>query len=311
MNNSTAKLIAVGGAKGGIGKSLFVVNMGVLLSQMGKRAVVVDLDLGAANLHLYMGVWSLKRRIDDFLTKKVPTISDILIPTKYGPQLIGGGGARLGAANIHFSRKLKLMRSLKTIDADYIIMDMGGDTSYNVLDFYLAADQGFVLTTCDPASYLDAYGFIKLALHRKLTRLFGAESPYRRHRDFDLENLIKSFIFSTTGQNHQLRELLERIRNEYPVHHKFIREIIGRFRPATIVTMTEDSDQVDALVGRIKKVSRRMLSIDVDHFGCLPFEKGIQQSARELVPHLAKNPGSGFARALRRIALKMEMVQPR
>jgi flagellar biosynthesis protein FlhG len=51
-----------------------------------------------------------------------------------------------------------------------------------------------------------------------------------------------------------------------------------------------------------------MLSIDVDHFGCLPFEKGIQQSTRELVPYLSKTPDSGFAKALRRIALKMEMV---
>lgn len=42
------------------------------------------------------------------------------------------------------------------------IMDLGGDTSYNVIDLFLAADTGFVLTTCDPASYLDAYSFIKV-----------------------------------------------------------------------------------------------------------------------------------------------------
>jgi flagellar biosynthesis protein FlhG len=149
------KMIAIGGAKGGIGKSLFVANLGVFLSQLGKRTVVVDLDLGGANLHLFMGVWSLTRRIDDFLTLKVPTISDIMTPTKYGPTLIGGGGGKLGSANLHFSRKLKLLRALKTIDADYVILDLGGDTTYNILDFYLAADQGFVLTTCEPASYLD------------------------------------------------------------------------------------------------------------------------------------------------------------
>ena len=189
------KIIAVGGAKGGIGKSLFVANLGVLLSQLGKRTVVVDLDLGGSNLHLYMGVWSLSRRIDDYLEKKVATISEIITPTKFGPQLIGGGGGKLGAANIHFSRKIKLLRSLKTIDADYVILDLGGDTTFNILDFYLAADQGFVLTTCEPASYLDAYGFLKMSLHRRLTRLFGADlralpSPrWRRRGDHSRSHL--------------------------------------------------------------------------------------------------------------------------
>lgn len=307
--NGPGKLIAVGGAKGGIGKSLFVANLGVLLSQLGKKTVVVDLDLGGANLHLYLGVWSLTRRIDDFLTQKVPTISDILTPTKYGPLLIGGGGGNLGAANIHFSRKLKLLRSLKTIEADYVILDLGGDTTYNILDFYLAADQGFVLTTCEPASYLDAYGFIKLSLHRKLTRLFAAESAYRRYRDADVEQLIRSFILSTNGGNGcHMSELVERMRYETPAHYQFIKKILDQFRPATVVTMEDAQDQVDELVSRLQKVSRKMLSIDLDYFGCMPFEKQVQQSAKKLIPHLAESPEGNFSKALRRIALKMEMA---
>jgi flagellar biosynthesis protein FlhG len=109
-----------------------------------------------------------------------------------GSSAVGGG--RLGTANIHFSHKLKLLRALKTIDADYVILDLGGDTTYNILDFYLAADQGLVLTTCDPASYLDAYGFIKMSLHRKLTRLFGPESAYRNIRDRDVEGIINEIL---------------------------------------------------------------------------------------------------------------------
>ena len=303
------KLIAVGGAKGGIGKSLFVANLGVLLSQLGKRTVVVDLDLGGANLHLYMGVWSLKRRIDDFLTKKVPAISDIMTPTQYGPHLIGGGGAKLGAANIHFARKLKLLRSLKTIDADYVIIDLGGDTTYNILDFYLAADQGFVLTTCEPASYLDAYGFIKMALHRKLTRLFGAESDYRRHRDGEVERLIREYIFSSNGSNgRHMNDLVARLGETKPDHQRLIQDILERFRPATVVTMVEAQEQADELVARLGKVSSRMLSIDLNHFGCMPYEREIQKSARELIPHVAKRRDDEVARALRRIVLKMEMA---
>jgi flagellar biosynthesis protein FlhG len=303
------KMIAIGGAKGGIGKSLFVANLGVFLSRLGKKTVVVDLDLGGANLHLYMGVWSLTHRIDDFLTKRVTTIDDIIMPTRYGPLLIGGGGGRLGAANIHFSQKLKLLRALKTIDADYVILDLGGDTTYNILDFYLAADQGFVLTTCEPASYLDAYGFIKMSLHRKLIRLFGAESDYRNYRDTDVAQIIKEFILSNRGASgRHMSDLVEQVKREKPSHHGLIRDLLDDFRPGTVVTMVDAQEPVDELVSRLKKVSGRMLSIDLNYFGGVPYERQIQQSAMDLVPSVARDPHGPFARALRRIALKMEMA---
>lgn len=303
------KMIAIGGAKGGIGKSLFVANLGVFLSQMGKRTVVVDLDLGGANLHLYMGIWSLTRRIDDFLTLKVPTISDIMTPTKYGPTLIGGGGGKLGSANLHFSRKLKLLRALKTIDADYVILDLGGDTTYNILDFYLAADQGFVLTTCEPASYLDAYGFIKMSLHRKLSRLFGPESDYRKYKDFEVARLINAFIYSNSSTNgRHMSDLVEQMAHSKPTHQRLITELLDRFRPGTVVTMSDAREQVDELVSRLKKVSDKMLSVQLNHFGCVAFDRQIQKSAKDLVPSVAKAPDGAFAKALRRIVLKMEMA---
>ncbi|WP_419655596.1 ATP-binding protein [Desulfosarcina variabilis str. Montpellier] len=303
------KIIAVGGAKGGIGKSLFVANLGVLLSQLGKKTVLVDLDLGASNLHLYMGLWSLPHCIDDFLNKTVSCIDDIMVPTKYGPRLIGGSGCKLGDANIHFSRKVKLLRAIKDLDADYVIIDLGGDTTYNILDFYLAADQGLILTTCEPASYMDAYGFIKLSLQRKLTRLFGAESVHYKNSDRHLEQLIRDFFFSKdTAHARHISNLLSHLENEYPSQVPFVKKVIDDFRPATIVTMIQAQAQVDELVTRLKNVSRKILSIDLDYFGCLPFESQVQQSAVDLVPYVSRTSNGNFTKALRRITLRMEMV---
>lgn len=302
-------MIAVGGAKGGIGKSLFVANLGVFLCQQGKKTVVVDLDLGSANLHLYLGAWGLPYRIDDFLTKRVPLLDDIMTPTQYGPLLIGGGGGKLGAANIHVSRKLKLLRALKSIDADYVILDLGGDTTYNILDFYLAADQGLVLTTCEPASYLDAYGFIKTSLHRKLARLFGVESAHRQYRDAGVEQLIKAYVFgNTSASGRHMSDLLEQIRREKSSHHHLIKNLIDDFRPGIIATMVEAREQVDELVSRLQKVATKMLSVALDPFGGVPFERQIQQSARELIPRVAKAPDGILANTLRQIVLKMEMA---
>ena len=166
---------------------------------MGWRTVLADLDIGGSNLHLYLGETFLKLNINDFLNKKVPDLQNIMIRNKYGPHLIGGDSSQLGAANISFSQKLKLLKAIKQIDADYIIIDLGGDTSYNSIDFFLAADYGIVMTTCDPASYLDAYNFIKVGIYRRLNRLFGPESKFRDRKDDDLKQLIHDATMSSNG----------------------------------------------------------------------------------------------------------------
>jgi flagellar biosynthesis protein FlhG len=188
-------------------------------------------------------------------------------------------------------------------------MDLGGDTTYNILDFFLAADQGFVLTTCEPASYLDAYGFIKTALHRKLTRLFAAGSDYRGQRDVAVQRLIKTYIFSHTSvDTRHMSDLLQQIKQERPAHYDLMRELLDGFRPGTVVTMFETQEQVDELVSRLKKVSAKMLSIELGYFGCIPYEKQIKQSTKDLVPGVAKAPDGVLAKALRRIVLRMEMA---
>ena len=299
---SKGRIIAVGGAKGGVGKSLLAANLGVYLASRGFRTVVVDLDLGAANLHLYLGAWALKYRINDYLDKKVRDLSAIAVSTDYGLQLIGGGSSRLGSANLPFARKLKLMRAIRDINADYVILDLGGDTSYNILDFFLLADSGLVLTTCDPAAYLDAYTFIKMALYRRLVRLFGPESIYRRFRDNTLAALIRGFVSpDSTEPPGRIAELLEQTRCEAPERHHLVETAVRDYRPRLVVNMADNGDDVQALVQRMQKVSQRILSVRVELAGTIPTSADIARSARDLKPEVGRNPYGTFARAIRQI----------
>ncbi len=133
-------------------------------------------------LHLYLGQTFVNNCVNDYFAREVTDLRDLLIPTQYGPQLIGGDSSQLGSANISFWAKLKLIKSLRELDADYVIIDLGSNTSFNILDFFLAADSRVVVTTCEPASYLEAYNFIKVGLLRRLNRLFGGESAGLRAR---------------------------------------------------------------------------------------------------------------------------------
>jgi len=225
-----------------------------------------------------------------------------MIKNKYGPHLIGGDSSQLGVANIRFSLKLKLMRALKKLDADYIIVDLGGDTSYNILDFFLAADIGLVLTTCDPASYLDAYRFIKVALYRKLSRLFGPESVFSSRKNGDLSSLIHDAILSPNGSTvKNIMELIERVKNEQPFNLPFITEVLVSFSPFLVINKVTTSKDAIQIAHHIKTVSKKMLSIDVVHLGNLSYQSKIEQSARTLIPDVAINPNGKFAKELGKI----------
>jgi flagellar biosynthesis protein FlhG len=300
-----AHIIAIGGAKGGIGKSLLAANLGVYLANQGKRTILVDLDLGGANLHLFLGIWSLERKVDDFLQKRFGSLEDLLLPTKYGPLLIGGGGGCLGAANIHHARKLKLLRALKRLAADYVIIDLGGDTSFNMLDFYLAADTGVVMTTMDPASYLDAYNFIKVGLLRRLSRIFGPESPYRLEKDDRLADLIDGFV-KEAGTGKRVADLMESVMAEHPQGLHLLKRVLGTYRPRTIINMPSGNNEVEALADRLIKVSARMLSVEIDYLGQLAFDETIHQSTQSLVPHVARHPDGSLAHFCRLLTAAVE-----
>ena len=301
-----AKIIAIGGAKGGIGKSLFAANLGVSLANRGARTVAVDLDLGGANLHLYLGERMIKVDINCFLKNRVSSLTDAMVKTKYGPSLIGGDSSRLGAANIPFVQKLKLMRAIRNIDADYIIIDLGGDTSYNIIDFFLIADYYIVLTSCDPASYLDAYNFIKTALYRKLYRLFGPESKYNNRKDHDLEYLIQDSIASTNESNLiKIEDLLEKVKKQLPESLPILCEAISNFSPFLIVNRVPRDFNANPIVSRIMAVSIKMLSIKINYLGSIPYSPEIELSARNLVPIVASSTNGSFTKKMNQIIQKL------
>ena len=180
VNITNKKIIAVGGAKGGVGKSMLSANLAVGLALLGQKVVLADLDLGGADVHLYTGVKSLAKTWNDFLDKKVDSIKDILTPTAFkGLSLIGGDSSKLGSANLPYSQKLKIVRHLKELETDYLVIDLGGNTTYNGLDFFLLAEQKIVVSGTEPASVLDSYTFIKVVFNRFLERFFTEHKPLK------------------------------------------------------------------------------------------------------------------------------------
>jgi flagellar biosynthesis protein FlhG len=305
------KVIAIGGAKGGIGKSVIAANLGVLLSSRGFKVAMVDLDLGGANLHLCLGhKILLQQNINDFLKKRANSLQDIMTKSEYGPYLIGGDSSELGAANIDFGRKLKLLKAIEHINADFIILDLGGDTSYNIIDFFLKADYGIVLTTRDSASYIGAYHFLKAAMYRRFQRLFGPESKFKMYKNQELEKLIHEATMSVSeGGPKTINDLLAKVKEEQPVYFPFVSEVVETFSAYLIVNKVPNrllgNFDINPIISRMQQVTRTWLAKEVNYLGSISQQPEIESSMIDLVPVVAKYPKGKMAAELSAIVSKL------
>jgi flagellar biosynthesis protein FlhG len=281
---SSKKIIAVGGAKGGVGKSMLAANLAVGLSLLDKKVVLADLDLGGADVHLYTGVKSLAKTWNDFLDKKVASIKDILTPTAFkGLSLIGGDSSRLGSANLPYTQKLKIIRYLKELETDFLIVDLGGDTSYNELDFFLLADQKIVVSGTEPASVLDSYAFVKVAFNRLLERFFSEHKSLK-----DLGKQIRDGSFEKS-KNYSLNFIFQEVRARDPQALFHLKNRLDQFRLSIVLNMTESNKDIQ-IADAMQKLVKDKCFVDIGILGTIPFDKVVRKAARGFTPIVVENP---------------------
>jgi len=284
VKKTNKKIIAVGGAKGGVGKSILSANLAVGLALLGQEVVLADLDLGGADVHLYTGVKTLAKTWNDFLDKKVDSIEDILTPTAFeGLSLIGGDSSRLGSANLPYAQKRKIMRHLKELQTDYLVVDLGGDTTYNGLDFFLLADQKIVVSGTEPASVLDSYTFVKVVFNRFLERFFTERKPLKslaaKVRNGSLE----------ASENYSLEFLLQEVGTRDPAASYELQKKIEEFSLSIVLNMTESSNDL-RIAESMQKLAKQKCFVDIGILGTIPFDKVVRKAARGFTPIVVENP---------------------
>jgi len=147
----------------------------VAMAQEGKRVVLVDADLGAANLHTLFGISTHGPSMQSFIEHEVESLEEARVPTSVaGLSLVRGSGAVVGAANINYGQKQRLLRHVESLDAEVIMVDVGAGTAYNQLDLFDVADLRIVVMTPQLTSIQNAYAFIKGAVYRALGAVLKA-----------------------------------------------------------------------------------------------------------------------------------------
>jgi flagellar biosynthesis protein FlhG len=154
------RVITISSGKGGVGKTNIAINLAIAFADIGKKVVVMDADLGLANVNVILGI--IPKYNLYHVIKKQKKIRDIIVDTQYGIQIIAGASGFAQLANLTEEERLAFVEGLKDLSyADYIFIDTGAGVSPNVLSFLKAADEAIIVTTPEPTAITDAYGIIK------------------------------------------------------------------------------------------------------------------------------------------------------
>lgn len=304
-NGKTKQIWAVGGGKGGVGKSLISANLSIILAQLGHKVAAIDLDLGAANLHTCLGVDIPAVTLSDFFSKRVEDINQVLIPTGIkNLSLISGAQDSIGVANLKHTLKSKLLQKLFEIEADVLVFDLGAGTAYNTIDFFLSANVGILVLLPEPTSIENTYRFIKSAYYRKL-KLSESLFEIRPLIDMAMDQKNPMGIRSPA-------DLLREAAKYNPDIGQKLRDEIKTFKPKLIINQARTQSDID--IGfSIKSVCKKYFGVDMEYVGYLDYDSAVWQSVRRKRPVCLEFPNSKLAGHFQRIVKQLiqENQQPK
>ncbi|SPF31495.1 Site-determining protein [Candidatus Desulfosporosinus infrequens] len=163
--NHKLRVIAVTSGKGGVGKTNFTVNLALALAEYGQRIIILDGDLGLANVDIAFGLTA--RYTIEHLLSGEKTIEEILLSGPRGIGIIPGGSGVQELANLERDKLMHVIANLGRLEkmADLLIIDTGAGLGKTVTNFLRAADDIIIVTTPEPTSVTDAYGLLKTLRH--------------------------------------------------------------------------------------------------------------------------------------------------
>jgi flagellar biosynthesis protein FlhG len=285
------RVLSVGGGKGGIGKSLISANLAIALARRGQRVVLVDADLGGANLHTTLGLDVPRRTLSDFIERKVERIEDVLTPTGVeNLSLISGALDSLEAASPKHAQKMRLLRNVQSMDVDYAILDLGAGTHSNVLDFFLVSDHGVLVLVPEPTAVENAYRFVKAAFWRRVRNVAQV---------FGYEELLRSVMEGATFRSPV--ELVTTLAATDPDAGATLARQLAAFRPRLVVNQVrtqQDRDMGHAVVA----AWRKYFGLEMEYLGAIDHDDAMWRAVRQRRPLLVERPEVPAAVAFTEIA---------
>ena len=290
--NGDKSIWAVGGGKGGTGKSFVSANLAIHLAQKGEEVLLIDADLGGPNLHTFLGVKESDIDLGHFITNKVPNLKDTMITTSInGISLIKGTENVLFTSNLNYFKKLKLLRHIKAFDARRIIIDLGTGASFNCVDLFLISNPGILVINPEPTSIENAYYFLKSCIIRII-------KMYTQH--YKIQDLIDKVSHQIQDTSKSIYDFLNEVMAENSFYANLLYRGLSRFSPCLIINKAK-TERDFALGQSMVNVVKKYLGIDMKYIGPIPIDENVHRSLTNLTPFSYSYSHSQAARAFRSI----------
>jgi flagellar biosynthesis protein FlhG len=294
-NRAARRIVAIGGGKGGAGKSLIAANVAIYLATLGKRVVLLDADLGGANLHTFVGVERPRVTLGDLFEKRVSRVEDVVVETGIpNLGLVSGEGDPSWIANPRPAQKFRLLNQVQHLEVDYLIVDLGPGSGFNALDFFLVADVGVLVVVPEPTSVENAYRFVKSAFLRRLRRA-GLERALGLLHEGD--HAFEGGIPSPYDLYMAAREL------DTTLAEKLLAEL-RNFRARLIVNQARARSDLELGSG-LSSAARRRLGVSFDYLGHIEHDDAVWLAVRKRRPLLVEQPESSAGKGLERITRRL------
>lgn len=303
MNWGDKLVIAVAGGKGGVGKSCFVANFGTALAMFGRQVVLVDADIGAANLHTIIGVPYPAKTLEDFLQDRVPDLSGALVATPTpNLRLLSSASDFLAIASPDYRERQKLFRGIQKLSTEIIMFDISAGTHQRALDFFSLAPLGILILEPIPTSIENAFSFLKNLLLRSLLRLFYHDAETKRFIMHAIDPRHEGKIL----QFDQLLTSLEQIEGEKIARFRadFAED---KYKLGIVLNAVRDAQQY-AIADKFTRIVKRYLGINVVTIGTLPYERYMDAAIVQRTPFIVKYPDSGYTQNMRKIAESLPSI---
>jgi flagellar biosynthesis protein FlhG len=282
------QIFAVASGKGGTGKSTFAINLSLSLATLGHDVILVDADLGGADVSSLLGVNNPCYTMKDFIKGEVKYMAEILEPTP-SPRLrlILGGSDIISISNPYYQQKVRLSRNISQLEAAYIVVDRGPDITFNNLDFFNAAPVGFLITQNVDTIIMGFYRFLKAAFVRRL------------RQEFKNDEFIIQIIndFQNKGWSKTRSNLVGSIRAASQEVHEQLDSVLDNFQPKLVFNMVKGQ--------AVRKTADQMFSFILENFGFrlqtagfLPRDAEVEKCYARSEPYVLRYPKGNTTKAI-------------
>ncbi|MCB9724056.1 MAG: P-loop NTPase [Spirochaetaceae bacterium] len=291
------RLLAVGGGKGGVGKTFVTANLATALARLGKRVVVVDVDLEGANLHTCLGVPSPQKSLADFVSEREEDLGKLLTDTPLpNLKLIGATHGNLADAQPSHLRRVRLLRGLRQLDADVVLLDLGAGAHASVLDYFLVSDDGILVLQPEPTSVENAYTFLRAAFYRRM-RLAMVGHGVRQLVTLAMDQRNERGIRTPL-------DLLREIEATDSAEARRFVETMRVFRPRLIVNGVRTAEDVK-LGFAVSSVCKKYFGIEAEYLGYVNYDDEARRSVSQRRPIVDLRGDADVSIYLQRIARKL------